>query len=346
LIGIRELARHLDISIGTVSRALNGKVDVNPQTRARVLAAAASLGYSPNQSGRSLRRGKTDLAGVIIPVGSESVLIDTVFLSVLDGLRRRLLAARLDLAIFLQGADEDILGPLRRLIERGPVDGVIIADTLQADPRIDYLLEKRQPFVAFGRSLSGGTHPWVDPDFEGAVAGAVDHLVAMGHRRIALMLPPRTNNYCHLIVNSYREALRRRGLAASPEWLYRLGEGEAGGYHAGSTFLGLTPAPTAILTSNAGQTIGLYRRLEEAGVRPGRDIAVFGILPEARMQTLSPPLSAFVTDWTAIGATLGEALTRALGIGESEPASADAKAMQVVAPVAYQAGESVNRLTG
>ena len=70
LIGIRDLARHLDISIGTVSRALNDKADVNPLTRQRVREAAAKLGYSPNQSGRSLRRGQTDLVGMIVPTGS------------------------------------------------------------------------------------------------------------------------------------------------------------------------------------------------------------------------------------------------------------------------------------
>ena len=102
--GIRELARHLEISIGTVSRALNDRADVNPLTRERVREAAAKLGYSPNQSGRSLRRGRTDLVGVIIPSGSDSTLINTVFLSVLDGLRRRLSEHRLDLAIFLEGA--------------------------------------------------------------------------------------------------------------------------------------------------------------------------------------------------------------------------------------------------
>ena len=75
LTGIRDLARHLDISIGTVSRALNDKGDVNPLTRVRVREAAAKLGYSPNQSGRSLRRGRTDLVGVIVPAGSDSVRV-------------------------------------------------------------------------------------------------------------------------------------------------------------------------------------------------------------------------------------------------------------------------------
>src|ERR1700758_5312718 len=101
LIGIRDLARHLDISIGTVSRALNDRADVNPSTRQRVREAAARLGYSPNQSGRSLRRGRTDLIAMIVPSGADDTLINTVFLSVLDGVKRRLGENQLDLAIFL-----------------------------------------------------------------------------------------------------------------------------------------------------------------------------------------------------------------------------------------------------
>src|ERR1700721_480121 len=111
---------------------------------------------------------------------SDGVVINAVFLSVLDGLRRKLSERRLDLAIFLHGPDEELFGSLRRLTERGLVDGVIIADTQHIDPRIDYLIAEKKPFVAFGRSLSGGAHPWVDPDFEAAVEGAVGHLVELG----------------------------------------------------------------------------------------------------------------------------------------------------------------------
>src|SRR5271165_2809508 len=89
LVGIRELARHLSISIGTVSRALNDRADANPLTRQRVRDAAAKLGYSPNQSGRSLRRGQTDLVGVIVPGGADDVPINMVFLFVLVGLKQR-----------------------------------------------------------------------------------------------------------------------------------------------------------------------------------------------------------------------------------------------------------------
>jgi len=350
LIGIRDLARHLEISIGTVSRALNGKADVNPATRQRVLEAAAQLGYSPNQSGRSLRRGQTDLVGVIVPTGSQGALITPVFLSVLDGLRRKLSESRLELAIFLHGQDEEIFGSLRRLTERGLVDGLIIANTLRVDPRIDYLVEKRRRFVAFGRSQSGGAHAWVDPDFESAVDGAVDRLAALGHRRIALMLTTGEMNYLHLIRESYVAAMKRRGLEVAPDWMQRRSAGEGAGFDAGAALIGADPRPTAVLVSDARQAFGLYRALRESGLEVGRDMSVIGLLPEASAQALSPSLATYQTDWTAVGARLGEALIEELARLARVPrpnapeAVRPAGALQCKMPTTFRPGDSLRRV--
>ena len=352
--GIRDLARHLDISIGTVSRALNDRVGVNAETRDRVREAAARLGYSPNQSGRSLRRGKTDLVAVIVPTGGDRTLIRPVFLSVLDGLRRHLFEQRLDLSIFLHGPDEPLFGSVRRLTERGLVDGLIIANTQHVDPRIDYLIERRQPFVAFGRSLSGGDHPWVDPDFAHAVESSVEMLYEFGHRKIALMLPIGETHYLHLILDAYRAAMKKRGLTIEPHFAQRQRADEAGGFAAGEALLGAKTRPTAIITSEEFQRFGLYRKLNEAGVRPERDISIIGVLPEERVNILSPALTTFQTEWTAIGVRLGEALTTAMGRppsalpdqpSKASPSSISVPAIQSIMPVALRPGDSVHRVT-
>ena len=270
LIGIRDLARHLDISIGTVSRALNDRADVNPLTRQRVREAAAKLGYSPNQSGRSLRRGRTDLVAMIVPSGSDNTLINTVFLSVLDGLKRRLGEHGLDLAIFLESGSDDRLGPLRRVTERGLADALIIADTEGVDPRVDYLGKLAKPFVAFGRTRMSARHAWVDPDFEAAVEGAVERLVALGHQRIGLALPDLRRNYLDLVATGYRRAMRTRGLPVDDRWDVRRPSGERGGLDAADALLGADPRPTAVLVSESMHAVALYRRLNEAGLRPGQ----------------------------------------------------------------------------
>ena len=357
--GIRDLARHLDISIGTVSRALNDKADVNPATRERVREAAARLGYSANQSGRSLRRGQTDMVGVIVPTHQKQTLIDSVFLSVLVGLRNCLSENGLDLAIFLHGQDEELFGSLRRLTERGLVDGLIISQTQHIDPRIDYLIEKRQPFVAFGRSLSGGDHAWVDPDFVAAVESSVAMLAGLGHRRIALIALPdgdSTRTTCILILEAFQDAMKKRGLAVAPEFVQRraAGEGESG-YLAGDAFLAMKDRPTAIIVSDAMQSLSrLYRKLKESGLEPGRDVSLIGILPEERAQILSPALTTFQTDWTAIGVRLGETLLAAMGriavrrpdgAKEADLAPRPLRPLQSIMPVVLRPGESVHKLS-
>lgn len=339
MIGIRDLAQHLNISIGTVSRALNGKADVNALTRQRVLEAAAELGYSPNQSGRSLRNGSTNLIGVLIPTSGEKTLLDIGFADVLDGIRRQLMGQGLDLAVFLYAEDEDPFAHLRRIAERRFSDGLVIADTLRVDPRIDYLVEQAIPFVAYGRSRSGGTHPWVDIDFSGAVKQAVDHLVRLGHRRIGLVLSQSERNFLGLMREAFKRALKAHELAFEPELIQRNSHGEDSGYLGTANLLALPNAPTAMLTQNSSVAVGLYRRLLEAGLRPGADKAVISLTGDAQAQFLSPALTSFQTDFAKVGAQLGQALLGALGKDES----AQQDPIQSLIPMSFVAGESDTR---
>ncbi len=350
LIGIRDLARHLDISIGTVSRALNDRADVNPLTRQRVREAAAKLGYSPNQSGRSLRRGKTDLVAMIVPSRSDDTLINTVFLSVLDGLKRRLGEDGLDLAIFLEGEKDGRLASLRRVTERGLADALIIADTRGADPRVEYLAKLRRPFVTFGRTKAAARHAWVDSDFEAAIEGAVAHLAGLGHRRIGLALPKVDTNYVDLIEAGYRRAMRSRGFAVDQGWDVRRPAGERGGIEAADALLAAAPRPTAIILTDSMHAAALYRRLSEAGLRPGRDISILALLPEARAQYLIPTLTSYQTDWTEIGRRLGEAVIAEIARTSDEQSTPDTtdkatpKRLQFKMAVEFSPGESVARV--
>ncbi len=352
MIGIRDLARHLDISIGTVSRALNDRGDVNPVTRERVREAAAKLGYSPNQSGRSLRRGKTDLVAMIVPSSSDDSLINSVFLSVLDGLKGKLGEHRLDLAIFLEGGRQDRLGALRRVTERGVADALIIADTEGADPRVDYLKKMRRPFVTFGRTQASARHAWVDPDFEGAVEDAVQRLVLLGHRRITLTLPDLHTHYLDLVETSFRRAMETRGLPLSRGWNLRRPADERGGLDAADALLAADRRATAVLVTNAMHAAALYRRLNEARLLPGRDISILGLLPEARGQYLIPTLSTYQTNWTEVGRYLGDAVILEIAKTSAEFVSRDAKGsktphkrVQFKVAVDYSPGESVHSIS-
>ena len=226
---IRDLARHLNVSIGTVSRALNGKADVSADTRRRVLAAAQELGYSPNQSGRSLRQGVTGMIALILPTSGKMALADTIFMEVIEGLRAFLAGRNLDLMVLLSGPEENAYAYLQRVAARRLADGLIIAETQRRDPRIDYLIEKEIPFVCFGRSESARGYPWIDLDFEGVAEDAVAHFAALGHRRLAVATASSDINYSHVFASHFRQALERHGLPYDADLVIRVENSDDGG---------------------------------------------------------------------------------------------------------------------
>ncbi len=307
--GIHQLAKHLEISIGTVSRALNGRPDVSPETRRRVLEAAEQFGYVANQSGRSLRKGATNVVGLMIESSKESIdNSDNFFSGLTGGLQTVLTRHNLDLIMLPCPNDEDPLEYLKRMVARRLVDAMIISATQRVDPRIDLLIKAHIPFVALGRSTSGGSHIWIDLDFEGVAHSAVDRLVARGHRRIAITAPNSDINLGYVFVDAYRAALERHGLAFDPSLIIRAPSSESGGYQAASTLLTLEPRPSAIILIYEMMAIGLYQRLAEAGIIPGKDMAVIGFREAPRSKFLQPALTCYRLSLHDLGMELAETL--------------------------------------
>ena len=306
--GIRALARHLDISIGTVSKALNGKLDINADTRRRVLDAAAELGYVANQSGRSLRQGSTQTVGFMIesnrPNAADS---DNFFMAVFDGVQSVLAKHRLDLIVLPCASSEDPEVYLRRMVTRGMADALIISATRRNDPRVTLLNTAKVPFVALGRSDTS-RHPWVELDFEGVARACVDRLVGMGHRRIAVVLPDSELNLGNLFLAGYQAGLAAHALPFDAQLCLRAQSSEQGGYDMGGALLDLSPRPTAVALSYELLAIGLYRRLAEAGIVAGRDLAVISFRESAQTRFLVPSLTCFRTSLSDIGVALGEML--------------------------------------
>lgn len=308
MIGIKRLAEHLEISIGTVSRALNNRPDVSEETRRRVLAGAAELGYVPNQSGRSLRRGQTGVIGFMMRTGHEITgQGDMFFMSVFDGVQTVLSRHHLDLVAMLCSSDEDADQYLKRMVSRGFADGIIISSTQYVDPRIDFLAARKVPFVTLGRSTTDAGQPWLDIDFDAIARQSVRRLVSRGHRRIAITLPHDDANLGHIFQKSAEAELSAHGLQLDPALLFRSTPNEAGGYGIAKAIVAQEDRATAVVLVNETVTTGLYRGLSEAGVLPGRDIAIIG-RDSPQTGFLSPRLTAFRQSLGDLGIALGEAL--------------------------------------
>lgn len=308
--GIKRLAQQLNISIGTVSRALNGKPDVNEETRKRVIEAAAAMGYVPNQAGRALRKGSTGVVGFMMQTGSEITGEgDVFFMSVFDGVQAVFARHQLDLVALLCSSEEDPDAYLQRVVARGFADALIISATKREDRRIGFLAGRKIPFVALGRSETDAGHPWLDLDFEGMAEIGVSRLIAKGHSRIGVFAPVDDINLGFVFVDAYRKVLERHGIAFDPDLVFRAYPNERGGHQIAHEIAAMPEArrPTGFVLTNEVMSVGLYNGLYEVGLAPGRNFALIGRdSPHAHF--LVPKLTCFRLSLRDLGISLAEAL--------------------------------------
>ncbi|MCP3715858.1 substrate-binding domain-containing protein [Paraburkholderia sp. CNPSo 3281] len=308
--GIRELAKVLKLSVSTVSRALNDSDEVSAETRERVRAAALEHGYAPSKSAASLRRGRLDIVGLMLPVRREEETYTLgIFMKLADGLQSVLSRHGMDLVMYSSESWDDEFARLRRIVDRRHVDGVILAGTRRHDERLDYVASRHFPFVALGRSESGGKHAWVDLDFEAAATEGVERLVAQGHRRIALAIPGGDAMQAHIYLHAWKKAMKKHGLPVPEGFVQRNELSERGGYLATEALLKLGVPPDALMFQSDCMAIGAYRKLHETGRAPGRDLAISGgVLAGEVSEYLAPRLSGFTLDAYGLGQRLAQAL--------------------------------------
>jgi DNA-binding LacI/PurR family transcriptional regulator len=305
-VGIRELAAELGMSISTVSRAMNARSDVSAATRERVTAAAERLGYRPNQSGRTLRRGATGTVALVIQTNTaRTEMGETFYFSLCDGLQQALATRSLDLVVLPFGASADRDRFLVNAVDRHLADAYIVSNTDRTDRRIEYLTQRAVPFVTLGRG-GAADHAWLDLDFEGVAAHSVARLAGLGHERIALASDDRDINSTWEFACGFRRALAEHDLPAVGEWEIRVPDTPEGGTVLADRLLEMSPRPTAVVLAQETLAIGLYRRLREAGAEPGRDLAVVGFRKNPVCDYLVPSLTSFEVSLVDYGRRLGE----------------------------------------
>ncbi len=342
--GIRRLAQQLNVSIGTVSRALNGKPDVNEETRKRVMEAAEAMGYVPNQAGRALRKGSTGVVGFMMQTGSEITGEgDVFFMSVFDGVQTVFARHQLDLVALLCSSEEDPDAYLKRVVARGFADALIISATKREDHRIDFLAERKIPFIALGRSQTDAGHPWLDLDFEGMAETGVSRLIAKGHKRIGVFAPLDDINLGTVFVDAYRKVLERHGIGFDADLVFRAHPNERGGHGIAHAIAAMpeNKRPTGFVLTNEVMSVGLYNGLYEVGLIPGKNFAIIGRdSPHAHF--LVPKLTCFRLSLRELGISLAEAL---LATMPEHQQTYPFGVVRKICPLELVEGESDNRAT-
>ena len=320
---LRDLARSLDLSITTVSRALDGYPDVSAETRARVRAAAEAANYHPNAAARRLRRRKAETVAVTLPA-EPGHFGPAVFLDMLGVCGERLAEEGLSLMLVPTPSGARETDTLRRLIEGHRADAMIVVRTRREDPRVAYLMERGIPFVTHGRTIGAAVHAAIDGDGETGFHDATLLLAKLGHRRIAHIAAPEVFTFAHFRRDGWQRGLQEAGLEPGAEIAEE--PTEHGGYRAARHLLDLPAPPTALLCATDSMAIGALRALRERSLVAGRDVAVIGHDNIPAAAYTDPALSTMEIAADEVGRRLGDLLLRRLG-------GADPRDLQEVLPI-------------
>jgi DNA-binding LacI/PurR family transcriptional regulator len=291
-ITLKEVAARAGVSYQTVSKVLNKQLQVSKETEQRILAAVRELGYRPNQIARNMRANRSHMIGYswvpTTPNQANHILDQFLSSMVLEAE-----AAGYHLLPFPFREGEKLVDAYRELIDTGRVDGFVLSSVNYNDPRITFLLERKFPFVAFGRSNPDLDYPYVDINGADGLCQSMQHLISQGHRRIAAIAWPEDSRVGNDRLSGYFESIQEHKLDTRRNWIER-GEGTFEfGYEAASRLFEL-PAPerpTAIVALNDTQAIGAVQAAREHGLEVGRDIAVIGFDDAPMSQYLVPPLT-------------------------------------------------------
>ena len=272
---IRDVARTVGVSTATVSRALRGLPRVSPETRVRVLQAAAELDYVASPSAAGLASGQTRAVGVVVPFVTR-----WFYSSVVQGAEELLRDAGYDLLLYNLGGDREARHRVFQThLLRKRVDAVLVLSLTPTDAEIAALARLERPVAVVGAVVDGWSCVGIDDDETARIA--MRHLLDLGHRRIGYVggsLEDQLDFAAPLDrLAGYRAALKEAELPDDPA-LEVVGDFTVrGGLAATRLLLATEPPPTAIFAASDEMAVGVVHALRETGLRVPEDVSVIGI---------------------------------------------------------------------
>jgi len=313
---INDVARHAGVSKGAVSFAFNNRPGISAETRERILASARELGWSPSSRARALSVSRSLAVGLVMARPPETLRADPFFPSFIAGLESELSRAGYALLLQVVPEHESEHETYRRLAREGRVDGVFVTDLYVDDPRPALLAELGLPSVIVGPALGEAFWPAVGVDDAPGITDAVEHLIGLGHTRIAHVAGPTAMVHGESRRRAWSTALEAAGLPEGPcvETDFSAEAGAA----ATRELLDLERPPTAIVYANDLMAIaGLAVAVAKGVDVPGR-LSLIGYEDTELAAHMQPPLTTVSTDVIGWGRA---AATRLLDLIEGRPAT-------------------------
>lgn len=283
---IKDVAREAGVSVGTASQALRDSPAVREATRRRVLTVSKRLRYQPSAVARGLVTRRTHTVGLLI-----SDIANPFFIRAVRAVED--VAQENGYNVILCNTDEDPTKEtqyLRVLVEKR-VDGIILATTAGSLPAVRDVRWRRIPLVLFDRELPRVSTDTVKVDSVLGGRLATEHLLGLGHRRIAIIHGPMVRSTGAERLRGYLLALRAAGLRPEPALIREGNFKQDSGRELTRKLLDLSPPPTALFCTNNLMTVGAIQTLQERGVRIPTDLSLVGYDDMEWWTLTHPPLT-------------------------------------------------------
>jgi len=305
---IREVADQAGVSIATVSRVLNGRGDVSPETRELVSRIIQERGYVANRNARGLSAGRTGLVGVLVPL-----VFPVYFSAILSGASEALYEHDLRVLLSPTGHEHDREVTLIERLAHGLTDGALIVLPEESSEELERLLDAGYNFVVVDPRLRlNGRIPSVSAAHTSGADQAMRHLLELGHRRIAAITGPSGWVATEDRLRGYHAALAAAGILPDPALEVESDFEIAGGAKAAEELLDLADPPTAVFAFNDNLAIGAIQAARSRGLRVPEDLSVVGFDDSEHATIVSPALTTVRQPLAELGRTAVSLLTRLL----------------------------------
>lgn len=323
---LRDLAKRLGVNPSTVSRVLNRdpNVRISETSRARILDLAAATGYRPNRLARSLKLQRTHVIGMLIP-DVTNPLFSALFRAVDE------VASATGYQVILCNTGDSPVRLEQHLeaLSEGHVDGVLIATAHRTDPVIEKLRYRRLPYVLVNRRRDGDEDTFIIPDDRNGARVAIEHLVSLGHRRIAHIAGFLEISRSADRLNGYREAMESFSLEPMVWLTPAAGLDEVAGEMGLVELLKSPQRPTAIFAANDLAAVGVIASARHMGLEVPRDLSVIGCDDIPMSKYIEPSLTTVRYPFHEVGRRATEQL---VGLIQGEFRGNEHRA-QIVLPV-------------
>jgi DNA-binding LacI/PurR family transcriptional regulator len=332
---IKDIARLLGISKSTVSRALSGHGEINPETKRKVLELAGKLDYQPNVVAVNLKQQRTNTIGVIIPE-----TVNRFFAKAVGGIQK--VANLAGFNVIICQSDESYVTEKKNLhaLVSSRVDGLLVSVSRETD-RYDHftqVLEKSIPLVFFDRIVETLETSQVYTDNYDISYAGTQHLIQQGCKRIAFMAGPQHLYNSKNRFNGYVDALRENNLTPKESYViqshYRLDKIEEHVRY----LMQLKERPDAIFAINDYTALETMHELKKLGIRVPEDIAVLGFNNENICRFVQPTLSSIDHPAYEMGMEAAEILLTQIKQPDSAPVKRLIKSRLVIRESTHRIG--------